>query len=159
MNDNLARKVNRTKPSKGSRFSQGYYIPKNPQKYMGDPAKIRYMSSWELETHKFFDCNEKVVRWGSEEIAIPYMKPTDGRVHMYYPDYYVEYINNAGQLVKEIIEVKPLTQTKAPRSNSKHKLYEQLTYAVNTAKWQAAVAYCKAHGIKFRIITEKSIFK
>lgn len=126
---------------------------------MGDPTKIRYMSSWELETHQFFDGNEKVVRWSSEEIAIPYIKPTDGRIHKYYPDYYVEYINNAGQLIKEIIEVKPLSQTKAPRSNHKHKLYEQLTFAVNVAKWEAAQSFCRQRGIKFRIITEKSIFR
>jgi len=46
-----------------SRFKQGLYTPRNPQKYLGDPEKIRYMSSWEYETHKFFDNNEKVLQW------------------------------------------------------------------------------------------------
>ena len=77
----------------GKRFEQGQYIPRNPHKYVGDIDKIRYMSSYELETHKFFDNNERVLRWSSEEIAIPYLKPTDGRVHKYYPDYWVEYVN------------------------------------------------------------------
>lgn len=158
MDANLARRQGAT-PGNSKRFSQGWYTPKNPDKYMGDPTKIRYMSSWELETHQFFDNNEKVVRWSSETIAIPYIKPTDGKIHKYYPDYYVEYINTAGQLVKEIIEVKPIAQTKVPRANHKHKLYEQLTFAVNTAKWQAATSFCKNRGILFRIVTEKSIFR
>jgi TnsA endonuclease N terminal len=143
----------------GKRFTQGLFTPRNPHKYVGDPTKIRYMSSYELETHKFFDGNEHVLRWSSEEIAIPYIKPTDNRVHKYYPDYWVEYVNKDGEVVQEIIEVKPASQTRAPRANSKHKLYEQLTLAVNIAKWQAAQAFCNAKGIKFRIITEKSIFK
>lgn len=143
----------------GKRFTQGAYTPRNPHKYVGDITKIRYMSSYELETHKFFDGNERVLRWSSEEIAIPYIKPTDGRVHKYYPDYWVEYINRDGEIVQEVIEVKPAAQTKTPRKNHKHALYEQLTYAVNVAKWQAAQAFCNKHGWKFRIITEHSIFK
>jgi hypothetical protein len=141
------------------RFTQGLFTPRNPQKYVGDVTKIRYMSSYELETHKFFDSNERVLRWSSEEIAIPYLKPTDQKVHKYWPDYWVEYINKDGEIVQEIIEVKPAAQTRMPRKNSKHNLYESLTLAVNVAKWQAAQAFCKARGMAFRIITERSIFK
>lgn len=142
-----------------SRFTQGKYTPVNPHKYVGDIEKIRYMSSYELETHKFFDGNERVLRWSSEELAIPYLKPTDNRVHMYYPDYWVEYVNKDGIIMQEVIEVKPASQTKVPRKNHKHVLYEQLTYAVNVAKWQACQHWCEQRGIKFRIITENSIFK
>lgn len=142
-----------------SRFVQGYYTPKNPEKYVGDITKIRFMSSWELNTHQFFDNNTKVIRWSSETIAIQYLKPTDGKIHRYYPDYFVEYINNAGELIQEIIEVKPLSQVKAPSRRGKHRLYEQLTHAINTAKWEAAARFCAERGMKFRIITEKSIFK
>lgn len=144
----------------GKHFQQGWYELKNPHKYVGtDPSKIRYMSSYEYETHTFFDCNDRVLRWSSESIVIPYLKPTDGRIHKYYPDYWVEFINKDGEVVQEVIEVKPASQTKAPRKNNKHVLYEQLMWAVNTAKWQACEAYCQQHGMKFRIITEKSIFK
>lgn len=142
-----------------TRFTQGKYTPKNPHKYDGDLDKIRYMSSWELETHKFFDNNERVLRWSSETIAIPYIKPTDGKIHKYYPDYFVEYINRDGVIIQEIIEVKPMAQTKAPRKTHKHALYEQVTYAVNVAKWQACKKWCDARKIQFRIITEQSIFK
>lgn len=145
--------------NKGGRFKQGYYVPRHPEKYIGDITKIRFMSSWELATHEFFDNNPNVLHWSSETIAIPYIKPTDGRLHKYFPDYFIEYINSAGEVVQEIVEVKPASQTRTARSNSKHKLYEQLTYAVNVAKWEAAAKFCAERNIKFRIITEKAIFK
>lgn len=142
-----------------SRFTQGHFIPKNPEKYVGDINKIRVMSSYELEVHEFLDNNVNVIRWSSETIAIPYIKPTDGRLHKYLPDYYVEFRNSAGDIIRELWEVKPKSQTRAPRKNHKHALYEQLTYAINMAKWEAAVAFCAQRGIKFRILTERSIFK
>lgn len=143
-------------------YSQGWYTPKNPEKYVGDVTKIRYMSSWELELHKFFDNNSKIIRWSSENIAIPYIKPTDGRLHRYYPDYWVEYVNKDGVIVRELIECKPRTQTRQPRKQrgtGKASLYETVQFAVNAAKWSAAIEWCKQHGMTFRIVTEKSIFK
>lgn len=142
-----------------SRYKQGYFTPKNPAKYMGDPSKIVYRSSWELSMNNFLDNNTRVVKWGSEIIAIPYIKPTDNKLHKYYPDYYVEYVNTDGEIMKEIIEVKPLQQTKMPKSNHKHRLYEQLTFAINSAKWAACQDWCTKQGIKFRIVTEQSLFK
>ena len=142
-----------------ARFIQGYYTPKNPQKYVGDITKIRYMSSWEHSVHRFLDNNTRVLRWSSEEIVIPYIKPTDGRVHKYYPDYWVEYVNADGEILQEILEVKPAQQTKPTKSrNPKHRLYEQVTFAVNTAKWEQAILWCKQRNMKFRLITENSIF-
>jgi hypothetical protein len=70
--------------------NQGYFKPRHPEKYVGDVNKIRFMSSWELQADKFLDDNPNVLRWSSEEIVIPYVKPTDGKVHRYYPDYWVE---------------------------------------------------------------------
>lgn len=147
-----------------ARFQQGYYKPKNPHKYLGDTDKIRYMSSYELETHRFLDNNPNVLLWQSEEIAIPYLKPTDGKVHKYYPDYWVEYVTKHGEIKRMLVEVKPSSQTKAPRANRKHALYEQLTYAVNRAKWEAAIKWCEYQSkvdeipVEFRIVTERKIF-
>lgn len=138
---------------------QGRYTVKNVDKYMGDPNKVVYRSSWELDMHKFFDNNINVVRWGSEIIAIPYIKPTDGKLHKYYVDYYVEYRNTAGEIIKELIELKPKSQTKAPSGKRKSNLYEQLQYAVNVAKWAAAIEWCNRKGIKFRIVTERSLYR
>lgn len=142
-----------------SRFKQGYFQPKHPEKYVGNVNKIRFMSSWEHQMHNFLDNNTRVLRWSSEEICIPYIKPTDQRVHRYYPDYWVEYVNTDGEIIQEVIEVKPHQQTKIPHSNNKNRLYEQITYAVNQAKWEACVNWCKQRGMIFRIVTEKSLFK
>lgn len=146
-------------PVRGKAFTQGFYTPRNPHKYVGDLNRIVYRSSYELEMHGFLDSNERVLRWSSEGLIIPYIKPTDGRVHRYFPDYWVEYVNKDGEILQEIIEVKPKSQTRAPRGNSKYLLHEQKTWAINNAKWAAAVEYCKKHNMKFRIITERSVFK
>lgn len=139
---------------------KGYYLPKNADKYIGDVSKIMYRSSWELAAFKFFDGNPNIIRWGSEEIAIPYIKPTTGKLHKYYPDIYVEYINNNREYVKEIIEIKPETQTKTSTARKKKtKLYENVTYAINVAKWMAAKKWCEERGITFRLMTEKQMFK
>jgi hypothetical protein len=146
------------------RFSQGYYTPRNPEKYLGDVNKIRYMSSWERDFNVFLDNNPNVVAWASEEIAIPYIKPTSTRankVHRYFPDYFVDYIDKHGNRVKEIIEIKPHAQTKAPARKGKRKqtqVYEQIQWIVNNAKWEAAEKFCSKYGIKFRIISEQHLF-
>lgn len=141
---------------------KGVYVPKHPEKYVGDVTKIRYMSSWELEFHKFLDNNPNVLRWSSEEIAIPYIKPTDGKVHHYFPDYWIEYKNKKGEIVHEIIEVKPADQIKQPTTVGKRKntqIYESLRYAVNVAKWKAASEFCNKYKMKFRLLTENQLFK
>jgi len=143
-----------------SRFKQGIYTPKHPEKYVGSVDKIRYMSSWELAFNKFLDNNPNVLRWSSEEIAIPYIKPTTGRVHRYFPDYWLEYRDKSGKLISEIIEIKPKSQTKRSRSKKpKNKLYEDIQYAINMSKWQACQSFCDSHGINFRIVTEDQLFK
>lgn len=141
-------------------FQQGYYTPKHPEKYIGDLTKIRYMSSWELHLHEFLDNNVNVIKWSSEPFPIPYVKPTDNKVHRYYVDYYIEYKTRAGEIRKELIEVKPKKETRPSKSrNPQTRLYESLTFEINKAKWQAAMLFAKQHGMTFRIITENSLFK
>jgi hypothetical protein len=110
--------------------NQGYFKPRHPEKYVGDVNKIRFMSSWELQADKFLDDNPNVLRWSSEEIVIPYVKPTDGKVHRYYPDYWVEYRNKHGDVVSEIWEVKPETQTKPPKTRGKKKKTQLREYYI-----------------------------
>lgn len=140
-------------------FKQGYYQLKHPEKYLGDPNKVRYMSSWELHTHEFLDNDPRVIKWGAEIVPIKYLKPTDKRVHTYYPDYYVKYKDRKGRIRQEIIEVKPKRQVQKPRSRtSRVRLYEDITYAINISKWKHAEQWCKKRGITFRILTEDNIF-
>lgn len=142
------------------RFRQGFYTVINKDKYLGDPEKVFYRSSWEKKFCIWCDTNKSILRWNSEELVVPYIKPTDNRMHRYYVDFYIELKNTKGQIVKEAIEIKPYTQTKAPRKgNRKSLLNEQITFAVNGAKWSAAAKWCKARGVHFRVLTEKDLFR
>ena len=140
-----------------STWKQGFYKLRNPDKYVGDCNKVVYRSSWELSMNQFLDGNSKILRWSSEEIFIPYLKPTDGKVHRYFPDYWVEYENRDGNIIQEILEVKPSNQV---HPNEKRRLseYDKITYAINVSKWKAATEFCNKRGIKFRLLTEKQMF-
>jgi hypothetical protein len=144
------------------RFVQDFYKLNHPEKYMGDPNKVFYRSSWEKHAFTFLDNNIKVKRWVSEGVAIPYLKPTpDGsyKKSNYYPDLYVEYEDRNGNIVREMIEIKPLKQTKQSVSKKKKvKIVENHIYLINQLKWEAAKKWCAARGIKFSVITENSLF-
>lgn len=144
-------------------FRQGLYHLQHPEKYIGDPTKVVYRSSWELRMHRFLDNNTQILKWGSETIKIPYISPIDKRVHHYYPDYYIEYVNKQGEVIFEIVEVKPLNQTTPPKKtrgkSNKTMLHEQTTWAVNEAKWKYAMEWCRKRGLNFRIMTEKTLFQ
>lgn len=136
------------------------YKPSYPSKYKGDPNNIICRSSWERRFCKYCDLNESVISWGSEEFWIPYLSPVDNRVHRYFPDFIMKVKESSGQVKTYVIEVKPGKQTvppKKPRRQTKSYLYECKTYAVNQAKWKAAVEFCKDHMIEFKIITEKEL--
>lgn len=138
-------------------YKTGRYTPRHPEKYVGDPANIIFRSSWELELNKFFDYNPNIKRWSSEQIAIPYIKPTTGRVHRYFPDYWVEYVDRDNNTIQEIIEVKPMNQVSLANKKRLSE-YEKVTYAINVAKWKSAQQFCEKQGIKFTILTEEQLF-
>lgn len=136
-------------------MAHGRFIPKNPQKYVGNANNIMWRSTWELQFFKWLDQNPAVLRWGSEEIAIPYISPLDMRQHRYFPDIIILYKHKDGTIRKEIVEVKPYSQTVAtPRSSDRDKM----ALVVNQAKWKAAAIYAESQGAKFRVITEKTMF-
>jgi hypothetical protein len=137
------------------KYYQGRWTPKNPSKYVGDVNQIVYRSGWELRLFKWLDETTDILKWGSEEIVIPYVSPIDHQIHRYFPDVIVQYRDMHGSIHKALLEVKPYDQTCAPeKRNSKKYLTEVATYAVNQAKWDAASRWCKTHGIKFMLITE-----
>jgi len=136
------------------------YKPSYPSKYKGDPNNIICRSSWERKFCRYCDLNESVISWGSEEFWIPYLSPVDNRVHRYFPDFIMKVRESSGQVKTYVVEVKPGKQTvppKKPKRQTKSYLYECKTYAVNQAKWKAAVEFCKDHMIEFKIITEKEL--
>lgn len=136
------------------------YKPSYPSKYKGDPNNIICRSSWERKFCRYCDLNESVISWGSEEFWIPYLSPVDNRVHRYFPDFIMKVRESSGQVKTYVVEVKPRKQTvppKKPKRQTKSYLYECKTYAVNQAKWKAAVEFCKDHMIEFKVVTEKEL--
>ena len=138
---------------------RGKYFPSNTKKYKGDPSNIIYRSLWERKFMVYCDRNDKIVEWGSEEFFIPYRSPLDGKIHRYFPDFYVKVKTPRG-MKKWIVEVKPKAQTKPPkipkRKTSRY-ITEVRNYAVNDAKWKNATEYCKDRNMEFIIITEDEL--
>tara|TARA_R100000458_G_C8222927_1_gene206739 strand:+ start:22 stop:459 length:438 start_codon:yes stop_codon:yes gene_type:complete len=140
---------------------RGKYQPKNPSKYLGDPTKIVYRSLWERKCMRIFDENPNVIRWASEEMAIPYFSPVDKKRHKYFPDFIIEVKNKKGEIETQMLEVKPAKYTrvpKKPKRMTQRFLNEANTYLVNQAKWEAAENVCEKKGWKFKILTEKEIY-
>lgn len=140
---------------------RGKYQPKNPSKYLGDPTKIVYRSLWERKCMRIFDENPNVIRWASEEMAIPYLSPVDKKRHKYFPDFIIEIKNKQGEIETQMLEVKPAKYTrvpKKPKRMTQRFLNEANTYLVNQAKWEAAENVCEKKGWKFKILTEKEIY-
>lgn len=138
-----------------ARFAQGKFNLKNPDKYVGT-RQPTYRSSWEFAFMKFCDESPSIERWASEAIQIPYRNPLSGKQTIYVPDFFIQYTDKNGKNHVEVIEVKPENQSlkeKTGRSKA-----NQAHWILNQAKWEAANAWAKQKGIKFRIVTEKDIF-
>jgi hypothetical protein len=138
-----------------SKYHQGKFHPQNPEKYKGDTRNIVYRSSWEVTFMRWCDRNPGILEWGSEEFFIPYFDPTTNKVRRYFPDFFIKVQENAGNIKKYIIEVKPKKQTMLKENASKK---EKLTWIVNVAKWKAAELYCQKHNFVFKLLTEKELF-
>lgn len=139
------------------KFLQGKYTPKFPQKYKGNVTEIIYRSSWERRFCKYFDLNANVLEWSSEEIVIPYRSPIDGKVHRYFPDFYVKMVDKDGKIQKYIFEIKPKKKTsepKTPKRKTRGYFNEVFEYVRNTAKWDSAKEFCKQKNLTFKILTE-----
>jgi len=137
------------------------YKPSHPEKYLGNSNNIICRSSWERQFCRYCDVNPNIVKWASEEFSIPYISPVDGRRHRYYPDFLIEVKEKSGKLKKYVIEIKPKKQTLPPvkkKRVTKGFILEAKTYAVNQAKWKAAVDFCKDNLIEFKIITEDELY-
>jgi len=140
---------------------RGKFKIKNSQKYKGNPSNIIYRSLMELRFMKWCDSSEKILKWSSEEVVIPYISPIDNKRHRYFPDFLIQ--TAKGWF---LIEVKPQIESRPP----KKKLVEKLnlkkkrrymksvrTWLVNEAKWNAAKKVCAVEGWTFEIFTEKQL--
>ena len=143
-----------------AKYHKGRFKPQHPEKYVGDATKIIYRSWWEFKLMSYCDKHSSIIEWSSEEVIVPYRSPIDGRMHRYFPDFVVQQKSKDGTIEVVMIEVKPKNQTKPPKipdknaSKNKRFLNEVKTWGVNSAKWEAAEAYCKQRGWRFTIFTE-----
>jgi|TARA_B100001094_G_C18160627_1_gene789097 hypothetical protein len=137
------------------KYAQGIYTVKNQHKYVGK-GKPTYRSGWELTFMIFCDTNDKIIKWASESIVIPYMHPFKGKRTNYIPDFFIVYQDKYGRTNAELIEIKPKAESIITEKVKNAR--QQAVIAINHAKWHSAKAFCKAQGIKFRVVTEDDLF-
>ena len=149
------------------RSRKSIFIPKNPKKYVGNSSNIICRSNWERTFCENCDTNDSIVTWASEEFSIPYISPLDNKRHRYYPDFLIKVKESDGKYKKYLIEIKPKKQTVKPKMKSDSKQRTRMTktyanemknYAVNVAKWNAAIEFCKDNSLEFRVITEDHLY-
>lgn len=134
---------------------KNFYTLINPGKYVGTAAPY-YRSSWEARLMYFFDTNPHVLAWGSEMLAIEYMHPHTNRVHRYIPDLFVKYQDRSGDIITEIIEVKPKEESTLTEASTPE---QRMQVEINAAKWAAANEYAKSQGARFRVMNQHHIYK
>jgi hypothetical protein len=127
--------------TKSKQSLKGKYVLQNPEKYTGNVKGIIFRSMWERKFMLYCDKTPEILKWSSEEIAIPYEYKDKHR--NYYPDFYIKFETNHNTIEESIIEIKP---------------HYQRTYGQNKAKWRFAREYCKQHNYTFKILTEKELF-
>jgi hydroxymethylpyrimidine pyrophosphatase-like HAD family hydrolase len=133
---------------KRSKFKQGVFYPKNPDKFKqpidetmnSTNGGMVYRSSWELAFAKYLDQSDNVIMWSSEPFAIKYLHPNDNKLHRYYIDFVFKDKENN----KFLIEIKPKSQSNNP---------------INQAKWKSAKQYAEKINATFLVITEKELKK
>lgn len=137
------------------KYISGIYTPINPDKYKGLHAP-RYRSGWELVLFRLADKHPNVISWASESIKIPYRNPITRKMSIYVPDILMTYEDKYGKRRSELIEIKPSKHTHLKEAKS---VYDKIQTAINAAKWKACQAWCKKHGLTFRVINENQIFE
>lgn len=153
--------IKNNKPTHKSGYRQGYYKLTNEDKYIGDPNKIIYRSSWEYKFCRYCDISLNVSKWSSEPVGIKYYSPIDHKEHTYYVDFYMRIMEGdtpidcfvevkpKASLVQPVLEGKNLTTKKLKSYN-----YALKTFITNRAKFAAAKAFAEGRGYKFIVVTE-----
>lgn len=135
-------------------FSQGIFTPRNPEKYIGR-GSIRYRSSWEFAVMNFCDNHPSIIKWAVENIRVPYKNPITGKLTHYVPDFFVMFVDKNDKTHGEVWEIKPKKEIALETARSER---DKISVIVNHAKWAAANAFCKQHGLTFRVITEDQLW-
>lgn len=119
-----------------SKYHQGQ-IPKSVlSKYVGG-GEVVYRSSYEKTFIMWLEECSGIRSWSYECAPIPYIG-TDGKIHRYWPDFFV--MTEDGK--RYIIEVKPASQKQMP---------------INRRKWEAAKKWASDRGWQFKVVTENTL--
>lgn len=144
-----------------TKYRQGIYRPINKHKCHTNTCIFR--SSYELAFMRWADKNPNVISWSSESVVIPYIKPSDGKLHRYFVDNTATLKDEQGKLHKYLIEIKPSSALNPPKQTPRKRrntlIREQYFYSMNVAKWHAAKQWAAKKGYKFIILTEKELKK
>ena len=159
--------IKNVKPN--GRYKSGKFVPRKPEKYIGDIHNIIYRSSWEGRFCLYCDQNPNIIKWSSEPVQIEYWNPIDKKTHTYHPDYYIKVQKIDGSTEDWILEIKPAAQyqlekkpilTGALTEKRIRSHNEQMqTCLINRAKFDSAMKFAKFNGYKFGAIDEKFIFR
>lgn len=137
-----------------SKYANGFFQLKNPEKYVGNKTP-HYRSSWEHSVMRMCDNNPAILQWANEAIHINYRNPFTGKNTIYVPDFFVVYVDAKNQKHAELWEIKPSKEMALENAKSAR---DKAAAILNMAKWEAARAWCKAHNVSFRVLSEKDLF-
>lgn len=148
---------------------KGWYQLLNPNKFIKPideymqsykDGHVNFKSRLELKAIKYADFNKHIISWSIEPFNIKYVKPTDGKIHRYFIDLFLEF--SSGD--KFIVEIKPKSETLPPKKPTKNtqkaSMNYQLalqTYSINQAKWKAAEEFAALNKMKFIILTDEEL--
>jgi hypothetical protein len=164
-----------------SRYSQGNYIPNNPDKLLklNKEGGVYFRSGLEKKFMIWLDNKKEIIKWGAECLKIPYqMKHFDNgdiklKEHCYFPDFYYE-MRLADDTTKYVVvEVKPMKEYKMVinlnegnlnvPTNGLKKLknfeYDIKMAYQNQSKWQTMIKWCNIKGYEFIVVTEEHLKK
>ena len=153
-------------PRKNSTTKSGYYQVLNLSKYVGDPGKVIYRSSWEFRFCRFCDSNPNVLAWSSETIRVPYAHPIYGDTRTYNVDFYMKVKKEDGTIIDYIVEVKPAKKLLKPQLPKSHLTEKRMLahntqmqeYLINMHKFEAAKKWAADRKWQFIIVTEQFLY-
>ena len=122
---------------------------------------VEYKSKLELTAIRYADFNKHIKSWSCEPFAIKYLKPTDGKIHRYYIDLFIEFTTGD----RFLVEIKSKGETKPPKKPTKKTdksmfNYQKAlqTFIINSAKWKSAEEFASKNNMKFIILTEDELY-
>lgn len=163
----MSKDIKNLKPSKTSRYKQGYFDVSKSSKYLEKHRPCIYRSSWEWKFMVWAEREDRVKKWISEPFSLEYPCLLTGKIRHYNIDFVVDYSTEIGEDEKWLIEIKPSKEVKeainfgrtlklitSPEAKKAYTASNKIA-AKNYSKWTYAKKYCEERGYRFIIVTEQ----